>query len=609
MGMVHEIWPDTAGPLPSARAPTELRARPLRFLLHYAGQHKLGHGVIFAAVLGAVACSVSTQYGLKHLIDIVAAGPANARPGLHGVWAAFVLLCAFIAADNLLWRVGGWIAAHTYVAVTGDIRRDLFAHLSGHAPSWFAERLPGALGGRISATAEAAFTIENTGSWNVLPPCIAVVCSILFIGSVNPPLAATLVGIAAALGVLIYWLAQRGTPLHRTYAENAAGVDGELVDVIGNMGVVRAFGATLRERRRFGARVGREMTARRTSLLYLEKLRLIHAGLTAVLTAAVVAFGILLWQRGQASVGDIALLTALAMTILNSTRDLAVALVNLTQQVARLTEAIGALLMPHELTDCADARPLVPGPGRVSFEQVRFAYPSRGSVLREFDLAIEPGERIGLVGYSGAGKSTVLALLQRFYDVEDGRILVDGQDIRSITQDSLRRAMAIVPQDISLLHRSVLDNIRYARPEAPVADVLAAAEMAHCRDFIEALPEGFDTIVGDRGVKLSGGQRQRLAIARALLKDAPILLLDEATSALDTESERAIQAALDRLMHGRTVIAIAHRLSTLSSFDRIIVMDRGRIVDDGSPATLAARPGPYRELLRQQTVEPLPAAA
>ncbi|HEY6431523.1 MAG TPA: ABC transporter ATP-binding protein [Acetobacteraceae bacterium] len=610
MGMVHQISPDLAAPVSTAPPPVTLRAHPLSFLLHYAARHKLGHIVIIASVLGAVACSVSTQYGLKHLIDIVAAGPAAQRAGLHGVWAAFALLCAFIAADNLLWRLGGRVAAYTYVAVTGDIRRDLFAHISGHSPSWFAERLPGSLGGRVSATAEAAFTIENTGSWNVLPPCFAVVFSIFYIGSVNPPLAMVLVVLAAALGLLIYRLAKHGTPLHRSYAENAATLDGEVVDVIGNMGVVRAFGATLRERRRFGSRVAQEMTARRTSLLYLEKLRLIHAVLTALLTAAVVAFGILLWQHGKATVGDIALLTALAMTILNATRDLAVALVNLTQQVARLSEAIGALLVPHELPDRADAKPLASGPGRVAFDRVRFAYPSRAAVLREFDLAIEPGERVGLVGYSGAGKSTVLALLQRFYDVEGGRILIDGQDLRSVTQDSLRRVMAIVPQDISLFHRSVLENIRYARPEASEQEVLAAVEMAHCRDFIEALPDGFDTIVGDRGVKLSGGQRQRLAIARALLKDAPILLLDEATSALDSESERAIQAALDRLMQGRTVIAIAHRLSTLSSFDRIIVMDHGHIVDDGSPAALAARPGPYRALLRQQQhTEPLPAAA
>jgi ATP-binding cassette, subfamily B, bacterial len=267
------------------------------------------------------------------------------------------------------------------------------------------------------------------------------------------------------------------------------------------------------------------------------------------------------------------------------------------------------LLLPHELPDRPNAETLQPGRGEVTFEQVSFAYPNRPDVLRDFDLEIAPGQRIGLVGHSGAGKSTVLALLQRFYDVSAGQVKVNGVDIRDTTQDSLRQVMAVVPQDISLFHRSVLENIRYARPDAGEAEVIAAAEMARCREFIEALPEGFNTIVGDRGVKLSGGQRQRLAIARALLKDAPVLLLDEATSALDTESEQAIQAALDRLMIGRTVIAIAHRLSTLRSFDRIIVMDKGRIVDDGSPEELAARPGLYRDLLRRQHMDPLPAAA
>ncbi|MGH7156034.1 MAG: ABC transporter transmembrane domain-containing protein, partial [Acetobacteraceae bacterium] len=212
MGMVHDI----SAPPPSATAAEliRLRSHPLQFLAHYVGRHPLGHTVVFASVVAAVVCSVSTQYGLKNLIDIVAAGPGAGRP----VWGAFALLCAFIAADNLLWRVGGWAAAHTYIAITGDIRRDLFRHLSGHSPAWFAERLPGALAARISATSAAAFTVANTGSWNVLPPCVAVICSIVFIGSVNPPLAATLVALAAGLGLLVFTLARRGTPLHRTYA-------------------------------------------------------------------------------------------------------------------------------------------------------------------------------------------------------------------------------------------------------------------------------------------------------------------------------------------------------------------------------------------------------
>lgn len=577
-----------------------LRGRALAFLFHYIRRHPAGHLTVLVSVLIAVACSVSTQYGLKNLIDIVSKGHDAAGPL---VWGAFALLCALVAADNLMWRVGGYAAHRTFVAVTGDIRRDLFQHLSGHSPSYFAERLPGALASRITATANAAFTLENTGSWNVLPPCVAVTFAILFIGSVNPPLAFALTGCAAVLGLLIFWLARRGTDRHRAYATQAAGVDGELVDVISNFSVVRAFGATFREQARIGARMETEMAARRGSLYYLEHLRLIHAVLTALLTAGTMAWGIMLWQNGQASVGDLVLLTALAFTILHGTRDLAVALVDLTQHVARLEEAIGALLIPHELPDRPGAPEMKQGPGQVTFEHVSFAYPGRAPVLSEFDLVIKPGQRVGLVGFSGAGKSTVLALLQRFYDVAGGRVLIDGQDIRDVTQDSLRQSMAIVPQDISLFHRTVLDNLRYARPDATEAEVLAAAEMARCREFIEALPEGFNTMVGDRGVKLSGGQRQRLAIARALLKDVPILLLDEATSALDTESEQAIQAALDRLMAGRTTIAIAHRLSTLQRFDRIIVMDRGRIVDDGSPRALANRAGPYRDLLEKQRMD------
>jgi ATP-binding cassette subfamily B protein len=592
--------------VPRAENLPSLQGRPLAFLFSYMRRHPAGHLTVLASVLIAVTCSVSTQYGMKHLIDIVSTGQQAAG---DKVWFAFALLCGLVAADNLSWRVGGYAAHRTFVAVTGDIRRDLFGHLAGHAPTYFAERLPGALASRITSTANAAFTLENTGAWNVLPPSVAVVLSICFIGSVNLALAGTLAGIALVLGAFVYALARQGSERHRDYAGKAAAVDGELVDIIGNFNVVRAFGATFREQQRIADSMAVEMGARRRSLYYLEHIRLVHAILTAILTAGVVAWGIILWQNGQAKVGDLVLITSLAFGILHGTRDLAVALVDLTQHVARLEEAISALLTPHELKDLPTARALPAGPGEVAFEQVRFAYPGRPAVLKDFDLVIAPGERVGLVGFSGAGKSTVLALLQRFYDVGGGRISIDGHDIRDVSQDSLRDVMAVVPQDISLFHRSVLENIRYARPDASEAEVLAAAEMAHCRQFIEAMPEGFETMVGDRGVKLSGGQRQRLAIARALLKNAPILLLDEATSALDTESEQAIQHALDRLMTGRTVIAIAHRLSTLQSFDRIIVMDKGRIVDDGAPAVLAARPGPYRELLRKQRMEPAAAAA
>ncbi|HWT98622.1 MAG TPA: ATP-binding cassette domain-containing protein, partial [Terriglobales bacterium] len=227
-----------------------------------------------------------------------------------------------------------------------------------------------------------------------------------------------------------------------------------------------------------------------------------------------------------------------------------------------------------------------------------FSYQPGRAVLDRFNLRLEAGQRVGLIGESGSGKSTLFTLLQRFYDLQGGRIMIDSEDISLITQESLRQAITIVPQDISLFHRSIMENIRYGRPEASDDEVFAAASTAECLDFILALPEGFATVVGDRGVKLSGGQRQRIAIARALLKDAPILLLDEATSALDSESEEAIRHALDHLMQGRTVIAIAHRLSTLRGFDRIVVLQDGKVIQDGAPDQLLRKQGQYRELIK-----------
>ena len=577
-----------------------LRGRPFAFLFRYIALHPIGHLVVLVSVLLAVVCSVSTDFGMKHLIDVISLGREAGAPL---VWIAFALLCGLVAADNLLWRVAGYTAHRTFVAVTGDIRRDMFAYLAGHAPGYFASRLPGGLASRISSSANNAFIVLNTAVWSVIPPIVSVILSIVFIGSVYLPLAAVLLTVAFLMGVVVFVLAKRGTPRHRHYAELAAGVDGELVDVISNFGVMRAFGATMRELSRLTGIVDVEMAARRRSLYYMEHLRLIHAVMTALLTAGVVAAGIALWLRGQATVGDIVLVTSLAFRILHGTRDLAVSLVDVTQYVSRLDEAIGALLIPHDLADRADAQPLPPGPREVEFRGVTFAYPNRKPVIDALNLTISPGQRVGLVGFSGAGKSTVLTLLQRFHDVGQGGVLIDGHDIRGLTKASLREVIAIVPQDISLFHRSVRENLCYGRPDATEAQLLSAAETARCRDFIEAMPEGFDTMVGDRGVMLSGGQRQRLAIARALLKDAPILLLDEATSALDTESEQLIQAALDELMKGRTVIAIAHRLSTLRRFDRIIVMDKGCIIDDGSPSALANRPGPYRDLLDKQRMD------
>jgi ATP-binding cassette subfamily B protein len=569
--------------------------RPFPFVLRYLRRHLAAHLVIFGAVIAAVACSVGTQYGVKFLVDGLSAGPANARD----VWLAFIFLMSLIAADNFLWRVASWTASFTFVDVTGDLRKDIFRHLTGHAPSYFTDRLPGMLSSRITATANAVYTVENMFVWNVLPPCIATFAAIALIGTVSLTMAAVLTVVAGAVVIAMFHLAAAGKPLHDGFADTAAAVDGEMVDVINNMPLVRSFCGLGYEHKRFDATVNRELSARGRSLRYLERLRLMHAGVTVILTIALLAWVVSLWQAGRATTGDVVLVCTLGLSILHATRDLAVALVDVTQHVARLSEAIATLLVPHELRDHPEAGPLVKCGAAIAFHNISFQYPGGLQVFQNFSLRLQPGKRVGLVGQSGGGKSSLFALLQRFYDVEEGSITIDGQNVAHVTQRSLREAISVVPQDISLFQRSILENIRYGRPEASDDEVLRAAIAARC-DFIETLPEGFETIVGDRGVKLSGGQRQRIAIARAFLKDAPILLLDEATAALDSESEEAIREALGRLMRGRTVVAIAHRLSTLRNFDRVILLKAGKIIEDGPPGRLMQRQGPYRELVTQE---------
>jgi ATP-binding cassette, subfamily B, bacterial len=433
----------------------------------------------------------------------------------------------------------------------------------------------------------------------VLPPCAATVAAIALVSTVSLPMAGGLAFVAGVMVCLMFRLAANGRALHHDFAGKAAAVDGEMTDVVSNMPLVRAFGGRMREHRRFDATVEQEMESRRRSLSYLEKLRIFHAVVTIVLALGLLAWAIILWQLNEATTGDVVLICTLGLSVLHATRDLAVALVDITQHVARLSEALSTLLMPHELRDHPEAEPLIRRGASVKFEHVHFRYPDGQQIFEDLSLSFMPGERIGLVGHSGGGKSTVFALLQRFYDTQRGRILIDGQDISRVTQESLREAIGVVPQDISLFYRSVMENIRYGRPDATDDEVRDAAFAARS-DFIGELPNGMRTLVGDRGIRLSGGQRQRIAIARAFLKNAPLLILDEATSSLDSESEEAIREALNRLMRGRTVIAIAHRLSTVRNFDRIVVLELGKVVQDGPPDALLRREGVYRRLVERE---------
>ena len=568
-----------------------------RFLGRYVRRRFFSHFVVVAAMLTAVLCNVGSQYAVKHLVDVL----GTHQPAPPVLWGAVAILLGLVAGDSVLWRVAGWASTHAFVAVGGDIRMDLFDHLSGHGTRYFVDQFPGALAGRITAAANAAWLIESSLTWNTIPPGVAVLASIFVLGTINWHLTAVLLAVVSVLGALIAWQASRGRELHQNFAGQAAHVSGDLTDVVSNMGLVRAFGATQREQQRLSLKIQDEMEAQRQSLRSLERLRQFHALAVFFVTAGVLVWSVELWRRGQITTGDVVLTTTLGFTVLHASRDFAMAMVDMVGQFAKLREAVQVLGLPHEMLDGSEAKPLVVTEGAIDFRNVSFSYPSGQTVLKDFTLHVLGGQKVGLVGRSGAGKSTIVALLQRLYDPGSGEVLIDGQIIAHVTQGSLRSSIAVVQQDISLFHRSLIENLRYGMPEASDADVQRAADAAHCTEFISRLPQGFDTIVGERGAKLSGGQRQRIAIARAFIYDAPIILLDEATSALDTESERLVQDALVRLVKGRTVIAIAHRLSSLSNYDRIVVLERGRIVEDGAPRELMERPnGVFSQLYEHQ---------
>ncbi len=490
--------------------------RPFSFMVRYVRRNPVAHSLILGCVAGAVACSIGTQYGVKNLVDTLSQG-SNAQTA---VWFAFAILFALIAADNLLWRVASYIAAGTFVRATGALRKDLFCHLTGHSPGYFIDRPPATLTSRVTATSNALFTIENMLVWNVIPPCAATIGAVALVSTVSWKIAAVLLVAGAGVMLAMHKIARAGAPLHNEFANKAAIVDGEMVDVISNMSLVNSFGGLRREHRRFDAAVTREMSARKRSLLHLERLRLLHALATVLLTFGILAWALSLWKTGAATTGEVVLVCTLGICVLSATRDLAIAMVDVTQHIARLSEALKSLLVPHQMRDHPGATTLRTAGASVIFDSVAFSYSDGRNVFDNLNLSIPSGQRVALIGRSGSGKSTLISLLQRFYDPDSGAIMIDNQDVSRVTQHSLREVIGVVPQDISLFHRTVRENIRYAAPKASDRDIWDAVVAARCDSFIRELPRGLDTVLGSRGINLSGGQRQRIAIARAFLKNA-----------------------------------------------------------------------------------------
>ena len=392
----------------------------------------------------------------------------------------------------------------------------------------------------------------------------------------------------------------------RAQADARSLMTGRITDAYTNIATVKLFSHSQREAGFARSAMQEFLVTVYRQMRLVSGFEIVNQMLSVLLIAGTAGVTLLLWTRGEVGVGAVAAATAMALRLNGISHWVMWEMSSLFEHIGTVQDGINTLAKPRTVLDRPDAKPLVVTRGELHFDGVGFAYNPRRRVIDEMTLTIRPGEKIGLVGRSGAGKSTVVNLLLRFYDIQQGRILIDGQDIAAVTQDSLRAQVGMVTQDTSLLHRSVRDNIVYGRPDADDAQMQAAAVKAEAHEFVQTLTDpagrsGYDAHVGERGVKLSGGQRQRIAIARVMLKDAPILLLDEATSALDSEVEVAIQASLYKLMQGKTVVAIAHRLSTIAAMDRLVVMDHGRIVEQGTHARLLASGGIYARLWSHQS--------
>lgn len=579
-----------------ASTATPLPERAVPFLIRYVSLRPWHFGAMFLLIVGAASCAVAVQYGMKMLVDVMTLGDRRSE---H-VWFPFFLFLGLIVVENLFWRLGGWLGCRTVVASCADLRVDLFNHLTGHPMRYFAQHFSGSLANRISSAGAAAGSIYGGLAWKIIPPCVDFLGAVVVLYTVKVAMANVLILCVLLVAALITVVGVRGRSKHIDFAAQSARVCGEMVDLVSNIWTIKAFSARERERQRLEASIGIEARAQRRSWIYLEKARVLHDICLSVMAGGMLGWAILLWRADAVTAGDVVLVSALTFRILHGSRDLALALVDTSQQLGVIADTLRIIIQPYTLSD-AQAE-LKPSRGAIRIIDVAYRYPEGRRIFEHLNLDIPAGQRVGIVGSSGAGKSTLLSLLQRLDDVSSGVILIDDRDIRAVSQDSLRKQIAVVPQEPTLFNRSIYENIAYGLPDARYEDVIQASRQAYCDEFIRALPEGYDTLVGERGVKLSGGQRQRLGLARVFLKNAPILILDEATSALDSHSEAVIQAALAKLMHGRTVLVVAHRLSTVANFDRVIVLHDGQIIEDGPPMQLRRQGGVYESLWVAQTL-------
>ena len=561
--------------------------------------------IVFVALLTGFA-DILTPWFAGHLVDALASAGHAKAGALHAVLEPFASLIALAVA-------GAALRYFTYYSITvltlrmmSDIAADAFYRVQRLSTDWHANSFAGSTVRKITRGMWALDLLNDTVLLGLFPSFVMLVGSTILLG-VRWPIMGAVVGAGALLYIAVTVALTLGLVAPAARLGNAwdTRMGGALADAVTCNAVVKAFGAESREEQRLSRVIDKWRHRTRRAWLRGTFNGSLQNVMLAAMQAAMLGVGILLWLEGRAGVGDIAFALTMFLVLQGYLRDVGMLVRQLQRSVNDMEELAQLTHQPLGIDDKPGAGELTVERGEIRFEHVRFRYDAHAAPLySDFSVRIAPGERVGLIGHSGSGKTTFIKLIQRLYDINDGRIMIDGQDIASVKQASLRAQIAIVQQEPLLFHRSLAENIAYARPSASRAEIERAAQLANAHEFIAGLPHGYDTLVGERGVKLSGGERQRVAIARAFLADAPVLIFDEATSSLDSESEALIQEAMERLMVGRTTLVVAHRLSTVRSLDRLLVLDKGRIVEEGShDALIRLDRGLYRRLFERQALE------
>ncbi len=555
-------------------------------------------GAMFAVLVATVASRAMT-YILKLLTDAAIAF-GQGQSDSSEIWRWVLIFPAIYLANEVVWRSSGFCGMRWITGAVAEANKRLFGYLSDHSATYFSDRHAGALVNKISNASAGIERLIGQWLWQLFPLAVGLAADLYLTNLAHPYFALSLLAwMLVYIPINVFFVSR----LHRlsvAYAESSSQLKGKMVDSTSNVDTVQYTGAVEYEKRHIGKQIGHQRVSHLREWWWSEWVLVTNGVLLALFILSMFAFGMWLIERSEITVGSLVMVITIVLALEQRMFFLGQSLTQAVSFYGQVSEGLKELLEPHEIVDRPDAKPLVVSDARIEFDALDFSYRGKRVFRGNFELKIEGGEKVGLVGHSGAGKSTLVSLLLRRFELSGGSIRIDGQSVQEITLDSLRKAVAFVPQSTSLFHRSIIDNIRYGRLDASDEEVVAAAKLAQADSFIRELPEGYDTKVGERGVMLSGGQRQRISVARAVLRNAPILLLDEATSALDSVSEAAIQEALVGLMRDKTVIAIAHRLSTLRAMDRIVIVEDGQIVEDGNHEELIQLGGVYASLWNSQ---------